>query len=164
MNGSRVSDQNTKARLAAQFNQFYLQITSPEVTQIGNYQIIKEIGEGAFGKVYLANHVLLNVQVVLKCGLIDDPNIVREVYYHRQLQHKNIVNFVRSNKSERHLWMALEYCEGSELFYYIYEKRRLEYHETQNLFNQIITGVKYVHSLNLAHRDLKLENILLAIF
>lgn len=162
MNGSRVSDQNTKARLAAQFNQFYLQITSPEVTQIGNYQIIKEIGEGAFGKVYLANHVLLNVQVVLKCGLIDDPNIVREVYYHRQLQHKNIVKLYEVIKSERHLWMALEYCEGSELFYYIYEKRRLEYHETKNLFNQIITGVKYVHSLNLAHRDLKLENILLA--
>jgi len=162
MNGSRVSDQNTKARLAAQFNQFYIQITSPEVIQIGNYKIIKEIGEGAFGKVYLANHVLLNVQVVLKCGLIDDPNIVREVYYHRQLQHKNIVKLYEVIKTERHLWMALEYCEGSELFYYIYEKRRLEYHECQNLFNQIIMGVKYVHSLNLAHRDLKLENILLA--
>lgn len=162
MNGSRVSDQNTKARLAAQFNQFYIQITSPEVIHIGNYKIIKEIGEGAFGKVYLANHVLLNVQVVLKCGLIDDPNIVREVYYHRQLQHKNIVKLYEVIKTEKHLWMALEYCEGSELFYYIYEKRRLEYHECQNLFNQIITGVKYVHSLNLAHRDLKLENILLA--
>lgn len=162
MNGSRISDQNTKARLAAQFNEFYLQVTSPEIKQIGNYRIIEEIGEGAFGKVYLANHVLLNVHVVLKCGLIDDPNIVREVYYHRQLRHKNIVKLYEVIRSEKHLWMALEYCEGSELFYYIYEKRRLEYREGQNLFYQILTGVNYVHSLNLSHRDLKLENILLS--
>lgn len=162
MNGVRISDQNNKARLAAQFNQFYLQVTSQEVSQIGNYQILEEIGEGAFGKVYLAKHIILNIHVVLKCGLIDDPNIVREVYYHRQLKHKNIVKLYEIIKTEKHLWMVLEYCQGSELFYYIYEKKRIEYHECQNIFFQILIGLKHVHSLNLAHRDLKLENILFA--
>ncbi|KGR12202.1 hypothetical protein MG5_01840, partial [Candida albicans P57072] len=153
---------NNTAQLAAQFNDFYLEITSPKISQIGNYKIIKEIGEGAFGKAYLATHVLLNINVVLKCGLIDDPNIVREIYYHKQLKHKNIVSLYEVIKTENHLWIALEYCQGGELYYYIYEKKRLELDECRNIFFQIVLGVKYVHSLNLSHRDLKLENILLA--
>lgn len=157
-----MSDNNYKAQLAAEFNEFYHRITSPNVSQIGNYRIVEEIGEGAFGKVYLAVHVLLDIKVVLKCGLIDDPNIVREIYYHRQLKHKNIVNLYEVVKTENHLWIVLEYCEGSELFFYIYEKKRLELRECQHLFFQIVLGLKYVHSLNLSHRDLKLENILLA--
>lgn len=159
---SRMHDQNHKAQLAAQFNEFYLHITLEEVSQIGNYRIIEVIGEGAFGKVYLARHMLLGTQVVLKCGLANDPNIVREIYYHRQLRHKNIVNLFEVIKTESHLWLALEYCEGGELFYYIYEKRRLDLKVCKKLFHQILEGIRYVHSLNLAHRDLKLENILLA--
>lgn len=159
---SRAHENNNTAQLAAQFNEFYLSITLPEVSQIGNYKIVEEIGEGAFGKVYLARHVLLNVNVVLKCGLLDDPNIVREIYYHQQLKNKNIVKLYEVIKTELHIWMALEYCEGGELFYYIYENRRLDIEVCRNLFYQIATGIKYVHSLNLAHRDLKLENILLA--
>ena len=153
---------NNTAQLAAQFNDFYLEITSPKISQIGNYKIIKEIGEGAFGKAYLATHILLNINVVLKCGLIDDPNIVREIYYHKQLKHKNIVSLYEVIKTENHLWIALEYCQGGELYYYRYEKKRLELDECRNIFFQIVLGVKYVHSLNLSHRDLKLENILLA--
>lgn len=155
-------ERNQTAQLAADFNNFYLRVTLPDATQIGAYVILEEIGEGAFGKVYLAQHAILNVKVVLKCGKIDDPNIVREVYYHRQLRHKNIVKLYEVIKTEAHLWLALEYCEGNELFYYIYEKRRLEPEACQLLFHQIVEGIKYVHLLNLAHRDLKLENILLA--
>lgn len=157
-----MNEQKQTAELAEQFNQFYLQITLPNVSQIGNYKIIEEIGEGAFGKVYLAQHLILNTSVVLKCGLLDDPNIVREIYYHRQLRHKNIVKLYEVVKTETHLWMALEYCEGLELFYYIYERRRLSIDVCRHLFYQIVDGIKYVHSLNLSHRDLKLENILLA--
>lgn len=153
---------NNTAQLAAQYNDFYLEITSPKISQIGNYKIIKEIGEGSFGKAYLATHVLLNINVVLKCGRIDDPNIVREIYYHKQLKHKNIVSLYEVIKTENHLWIALEYCQGGELYYYIYEKKRLELEECRNIFFQIVLAVKYVHSLNLSHRDLKLENILLA--
>lgn len=163
MNGlQRINDQQTTAQLAALFNEFYLQLALPVVTQIGSYRIIEEIGEGAFGKVYLAQHVLLNTQVVLKCGLVDDPNIVREIYYHKQLRHKNIVKLYEVVKTEKHLWLVLEYCEGNELFYLIYERRRLDTDECRALFFQIVVALKHVHLLNLAHRDLKLENILLA--
>lgn len=159
---TRLQDQRNTASLAAQFNDFYLQITLPEITQIGNYKILREIGEGAFGKVYLAEHVLLKSRVVLKCGLLEDPNIVREIYYHRQLRHRNIVKLYEVVKTETQLWMVMEYCEGNELYYHIYEKRRLDAESARNIFYQIVEGIRYVHSLNLAHRDLKLENILMA--
>lgn len=162
MDRKQAQQKAQKAALAAQFNEFYLDITSPSVTQIGCYRIVREIGEGAFGKVYLASHLLLNVKVVLKCGLLDDPNIVREVFYHKQLRHKNIVKLYEVIKTETHLWLVMEYCEGNELFYHIYEKRRLGYDEAQRVFAQIVLGLAHVHKLNLSHRDLKLENILLA--
>ncbi|CAI5756973.1 unnamed protein product [Candida verbasci] len=162
INGKYINDQNYTAKLAAQYNEFYLNITSPKINQIGNYKIIKEIGEGSFGKVYLATHIILNINVVLKCGLIDDPNIVREIYYHKQLKMKNIVSLYEVIKTENHLWIVMEYCQGGELYYHIYEKKRLTLAECKPIFFQIVLGVKYVHSLNLSHRDLKLENILLA--
>lgn len=167
MNGARAlpkysKDQNNTAQLANEFNNFYMAISSPKICQIGNYRITEEIGEGAFGKVYLATHVLLNVNVVLKCGLIDDPNIVREIYYHKQLKHKNIVSLYEVIKTENHLWIAMEYCEGGELYYLVYERRRLELNECRHIFFQVLLGVQFVHSMNLSHRDLKLENILLS--
>ena len=164
MNGSTrvLSEKNRQAHLAEQFNEFYLQMTSGDLDQVGSYKIIEEIGEGAFGKVYLACHMILGVKVVLKCGLKDDPNIVREIYYHKQLKNRNIVNLYEVIRTEKYIWLVLEYCEGGELFYHIYHKKRLQFKECQNLFIQIVMAVKYVHSLNLSHRDLKLENILLA--
>lgn len=161
MNG-RAQEHNRKVALAAQFNQFYLQMTLDTIDQIGSYRIIKEIGEGAFGKVYLARHIILDTQVVLKCGKKDDENIVREIYYHKQLKHRNIVNLYEVIKTELHIWLVLEYCAGGELFYYIYDRKRLAPREAAAVFFQIVLAVRYVHGLGLCHRDLKLENILFA--
>lgn len=162
MNSTRAEEQKSKQQLASQFNDFYVKLNSETIRYISNYEIIKKIGEGSYGQVYLAKHLLLNVNVVLKCGLIDDPNIVREIYYQKQLNHKNIVKLYEIIKTEKHIWLVMEYCEGNELFYHIYEKQRLDFKECQNLFFQIVQGLRHVHSLNLSHRDLKLENILLA--
>lgn len=161
MNG-RAAELNSKAALAAQFNSFYNLMTSDSVDQVGCYRIVEEIGEGAFGKVYLASHIILDTKVVLKCGRKDDPNIVREIYYHKQLKHRNIVSLYEVIKTENHIWLVLEYCAGGELFYHIYDHKRLSADHARSLFFQIVLAVKYVHLLNLSHRDLKLENILFA--
>ena len=161
MSSTRCYERNKKAQFAEQYNAFYTKITSPGIEQVGCYRIEGELGQGSFGKVYKARHVLLNVEVVLKCGVIDDSNIVREIYYHRKLKHKNVVLLYEVIKTEKHLWLVLEYCEGRELYDYVYEKKRIGYHESKYLFYQIVEGLNYVHSLNLTHRDLKLENILL---
>lgn len=55
----------------------------------------------------------------------------------------------------------MEYAEGGELFEYIVSKSRLREREAWKFFQQIISGVEYIHKLKIVHRDLKPENLLL---
>jgi len=55
----------------------------------------------------------------------------------------------------------MEYASGGELFDYIVKNTRLKEKEACKFFQQIISGVEYMHRLNIVHRDLKPENLLL---
>lgn len=58
-------------------------------------------------------------------------------------------------------FMITEYCEGGELFHYLEDKGRISEIETAKLFAQLLDGIEYLHQNGIAHRDIKLENILL---
>jgi 5'-AMP-activated protein kinase catalytic alpha subunit len=55
----------------------------------------------------------------------------------------------------------MEYMERGELFDYIVSKKRMEEEEACKVFEQIISGIEYIHKLRIVHRDLKLENCLI---
>lgn len=55
----------------------------------------------------------------------------------------------------------MEYMQNGELFDYIVDKKRLDEREACQIFQQIISGIEYIHKLNIVHRDLKPENLLL---
>ena len=55
----------------------------------------------------------------------------------------------------------MEYANGGELFDYIVKKTRVDEVESCNYFQQIISGIDYIHKLNIVHRDMKPENLLL---
>ena len=55
----------------------------------------------------------------------------------------------------------MEYADGGELFDYIVNKSKVEELEACNIFQQIISGIEYIHKLNVVHRDMKPENLLL---
>ena len=55
----------------------------------------------------------------------------------------------------------MEYMESGELFDYIVSKKRMGETEACKVFEQIISGVEYIHKLRIVHRDLKLENCLI---
>lgn len=90
-----------------------------------------------------------------------DENVQREIINHRSLRHPNIVRFKEVILTPTHLAIVMEYASGGELFERICNAGRFSEDEARFFFQQLISGVKYCHSMQVCHRDLKLENTLL---
>lgn len=158
---NKAEQNNIKSIINHSYNKLYCEFTSDALNEVGNYKILNQIGEGSFGKVYLALHKPTHRKVVLKTSRKDDPNIVREVFYHRQFDYPYITKLYEIITTETKVWMALEYCSGKELYDHLLKLKTIPIAECMELFAQIVGAVYYAHSLNCVHRDLKLENILL---
>lgn len=131
---------------------------------VGNYTLGRIIGKGSFGKVYLARHNLTNgTKVVLKASSRDDPNLAREIHHHRQFVHPHIARLYEVVVTEKQVWLALEFCQGDELYHYLVTNgpQGLPVDKVQKIFAQLVGAVAYIHSKKCVHRDLKLENVLL---
>lgn len=139
--------------------------------RFGNYILGSTLGEGEFGKVKLGwrKDGKLPNQVAIK--LIKRDTLARdqesEIKIHREinslklLNHPNIVNLVEVMKSGKYIGIVLEYASGGELFDYILNHKYLKEPLAKKFFAQLVSGVDYMHSKGLIHRDLKLENLLL---
>ena len=140
---------------------------SSEYSDINNYIMKKEIGEGNFGKVKLAIFKptgeefaikILNkkkIQKQMKNVMLRENDIITK------LNHINIVFVYKIIETPEEYYIVMEYCKLGELFDYIVKKKRLSEEESSTLFYQLINGVEYMHSKGIAHRDLKPENLLL---
>ncbi|XP_047261778.1 serine/threonine-protein kinase SAPK1 [Capsicum annuum] len=80
---------------------------------------------------------------------------------HRSLRHPNIIKFKEVFLTPTHLAIVMEYAAGGELFERIRNAGRFSEDEARFFFQQLISGVSYCHSMQICHRDLKLENTLL---
>ncbi|KAJ3165319.1 MAP microtubule affinity-regulating kinase 1 [Irineochytrium annulatum] len=135
---------------------------------IGNYEIIKTVGEGSFARVKLATHRLTNQRVAIK--VIDKDklpdeyslrNIHREAQIMRLLDHPNIIQLFEVMETKKELFLVLEYAAGGEVLDYIVAHGRLKEKEARRFIRQIVSALEYCHNLKIAHRDLKAENLLL---
>lgn len=146
-------------------------VTIPEeisLTQsIENYRLGKTIGRGNFAKVKLATHIPTGVEVAVKIinktNLSDDSlkKLWREVKIMKMLDHPNIVKLFEVIETHDVLYLVLEYASGGEVFDYLVAHGRMKEKEARLKFRQIVSAVEYCHSLNIVHRDLKAENLLL---
>ena len=134
---------------------------------ITNYKYIKTIGEGTFGKVKLATHILTGEKVTIKIlekNLIKGKNeyqrIEREIKYLKLFNHPNIIQIYEVIESSSSFFIVMEYAPGGELFNYIVEKEKLTEEESSFYLYQIIQGVKEIHKKKICHRDIKPENLL----
>eukprot|EP00262_Sarcandra_glabra_P022182 TRINITY_DN9712_c0_g6_i1.p1 TRINITY_DN9712_c0_g6~~TRINITY_DN9712_c0_g6_i1.p1 ORF type:complete len:340 (-),score=57.69 TRINITY_DN9712_c0_g6_i1:269-1288(-) len=128
------------------------------------YEILKDIGSGNFGVAKLVRDRLTNELVAVKYierGQKIDENVQREIMNHRSLKHPNIVRFKEVLLTPTHLTILMEYAAGGELFERICNAGRFSEDEARFFFQQLISGVSYCHSMQICHRDLKLENTLL---
>ena len=134
----------------------------------GYYDLYDTIGQGSFAKVKLGVHRLTGEKVAIK--IMDKkrptvaemlPQIRREIEAMKALSHQNVCKLFQVIETETQIYLVLEYCPGGDLFDYIDERGRLAEGEARHLFRQIVAAVAQVHDQGFAHRDLKLENLLL---
>ncbi len=126
------------------------------------------LGRGAFGKVNLAMHKLVRKLVALKflnkSELTDKgqkDKLLREVSLLLKLRHNHVVKIYETIESEQHIIIVMEICAGGDLLNYVRKRRRLKEPVAKKIFKQILDGLCYIHSKSIAHRDIKLDNILL---
>ncbi|KAH9720941.1 protein kinase domain-containing protein [Citrus sinensis] len=128
------------------------------------YEPVKELGSGNFGVARLVRDKRTKELVAVKYierGKKIDENVQREIINHRSLRHPNIIRFKEVLLTPTHLAIVMEYAAGGELFARICSAGRFSEDEARFFFQQLISGVSYCHSMEICHRDLKLENTLL---
>ncbi|XP_074269283.1 serine/threonine-protein kinase SAPK3-like [Silene latifolia] len=131
---------------------------------VERYEPIKDLGSGNFGVARLVKDKKTNELFAVKYmerGNKIDEKVQREIINHRALKHPNIVRFKEVFVTPTHLAIVMEYAAGGELFARICSAGRFSEDEARFFFQQLISGVSYCHSVEICHRDLKLENTLL---
>ena len=129
------------------------------------YEILSKLGSGSFGNVYLARNKFTDEKVALKqikkssANLLSDGEIKDEIEILKNLDHPDIVRIIESFNTKNSYILITEYCEGGELFDQV--KNQLSETQIAVIFRQLLSGLAYLHSNNIVHRDLKLENILI---
>lgn len=76
------------------------------------------------------------------------------------LSHPLLVQFKSCLQTKTHMYIITELCPGKDLFELVKEAHHLEEMESAAIIQQIIVGVRYLHSLGIVHRDLKPENVM----
>ena len=139
-----------------------------EQDSLRNYQFIKTIGEGTFGKVKLSIHLLTNenvaIKILEKSRITDKEELERvekEINYLKLFNHPNIIQVYEVIENVHNFYIVMEYVPGGELFNYIVEKERIDEKEASFFYSQIIHGIKEISKKNICHRDIKPENLLL---
>ena len=144
-------------------------MTNPENQDcLKNYQFIKTIGEGTFGKVKLSKHLLTNefvaIKILEKSKITDKEELERvekEIKYLKLFDHPNIIQLYEVIENDFNYYIVMEYIPNGEFFNYIVEKERIEEKEASFFYSQIIRGIEEINKKNICHRDIKPENLLL---
>ena len=100
-------------------------------------------------------------KVVMVKNDAEDKQIRKEMLFHKNMSHENIIRFFGNRRDGQTEFMFLEYAPGGELFDHIEPDRGMDKHRAFRLFNQLLDGVKYLHQKGFVHRDIKPENLLL---
>ena len=136
---------------------------------IGNrYHLVHGIGRGKFGKVYEARDLQSSEPVAVKVIVRIDLNGNQQMKAEREwrvaskLTHPNIIQLRDVQVSETHVFLVMEMASGNELFDRVSSSGGLSEDTARRYFQQVLSGIAYCHQHGVYHRDLKLENLLMA--
>jgi len=139
-----------------------------DAEQHGNYRLVRKLGEGGMGEVYLASHWLLRRLCTIKlvrAGSENDPHILarfeREVQAMAALTHPNVVDVYDYGQTEDGaFYYVMEYVPGLTLEALVKQHGHLSAGRVVHFLVQACSALNEAHSRGLIHRDIKPSNIL----
>ncbi|XP_045213494.2 5'-AMP-activated protein kinase catalytic subunit alpha-1-like [Mercenaria mercenaria] len=134
----------------------------------GDYEIIEMIDYGSFGDILKVkseknNEIFAMKQIRFRGNFQDDPYIISEIYCLTRLKHRNIIRMseIIIDVGADEINIIMEYAEKENIERYMCTNENLEFHQKYKIYSQILEGVQFCHSMDIAHRDLTPVNILL---
>ena len=139
------------------------------ISQLGRYEVIRELGQGAMGVVYQAKDPLIDRVVAIKTinlGLAMEGKDEYEGRFYQEakaagrLNHPNIVTIYDVGKSGDIAYIAMEYLQGRELRDIMNDAGLLPVSHVLDIVAQVASGLAYAHEHDIIHRDVKPSNIM----
>lgn len=135
---------------------------------IGGYKIVKELGRGAMGAVYLARQTSLDRDVALKtiqAQYADNPTFIarftREAYAAAQLTHHNVVQIYDLGQENGTNFFSMEFVRGQSLDDLVRKEGKLDPEVAVGYILQAARGLQYAHDHGMVHRDVKPANMMI---
>src|SRR5438445_2061401 len=133
------------------------------------YHIVKKLGEGGMGQVYLAEHVKMGRRSAIKVmnpSMVHDPDAVarfnREASNASRITHPNVCAIYDFGEtSDGLIYLAMEFIEGEPLTDLLEREGALPVPRTVTIFLQVAEALQAAHDLCIVHRDLKPDNVML---
>ncbi|XP_065361148.1 cAMP-dependent protein kinase catalytic subunit 3 [Calliphora vicina] len=135
---------------------------------LDDYQIIKTVGTGTFGRVCLCRDRVSEKYCAMKLLAMADVIRLKQVEHVknernilREIRHPFVISLEWSTKDDCCLYMIFEYVCGGELFTYLRNAGRFSRPQSNFYAAEIVLALEYLHSLQIVYRDLKPENLLI---
>ncbi|VTS04100.1 protein kinase domain-containing protein [Tuwongella immobilis] len=136
---------------------------------LGDFQLLRKLGQGGMGQVYLARQLTLKRQVavkILRAELAQNVTALRrfqaEAEAVARIVHANIVQVYAIGEQNGLNYMALEFVDGRTLRDYLVRKGTLDLPVALSIMRQVLAALARAHEMGFVHRDIKPENILIS--
>jgi serine/threonine-protein kinase len=135
--------------------------------RIGKYEIVRPLGKGAMGQVYLAHDTVLDRDVALKvmvAQIADDPELKarfeREAKAVAKMTHRNVVTvFDLGSHEDGSPYIAMELLRGQDLQKAVRQTPPMTLEQKVTVIVQVLAGLAHAHQAGIVHRDIKPANI-----
>uniref|UniRef100_UPI00398F5A9F serine/threonine-protein kinase PLK4 isoform X2 n=1 Tax=Pristiophorus japonicus TaxID=55135 RepID=UPI00398F5A9F len=137
--------------------------------KIKDFKVLTLLGKGSFACVYRAKSVSTGLEVAIKMidkkamhkvGMVQ--RVRNEVEIHCQLKHPSILELYNYFEDNNYVYLVLEMCHNGEMSRYLKNRKTtFSEDEARHFMHHIVTGMLYLHSHGILHRDLTLSNLLL---
>jgi serine/threonine protein kinase len=140
------------------------------ISQLGRYEVLGELGQGAMGVVYKARDPLIDRVVAIKTInlslALDEKEEFENRFYQEakaagRLSHPNIVTIYDVGKNGDVAYIAMEFLEGRELRDIMDDGKLLPIEQVLDIVAQVAQGLAYAHEHDIVHRDVKPSNVMI---